>query len=62
MGQTLTLVRSPEFVAIHTETYHGVIHMGLGYRRFRCRSCGREFNEHTGTAVNRLQYPSDVVC
>src|SRR5262249_47536414 len=34
----------------------------LGYRRFRCRNCGREFNERTGTPFNRLQYPSDVVC
>src|SRR5215468_9113249 len=34
----------------------------LGYRRFRCRGCHREFNERTGTAFNRLQYPSDVVC
>src|SRR5215510_7006673 len=34
----------------------------LGYRRFRCRSCGREFNERTGTLFNRVQYPSDVVC
>lgn len=34
----------------------------LGYRRFRCRECDREFNERTGTPFNRLQYPSDVVC
>jgi putative transposase len=34
----------------------------LGYRRFRCRACQREFNERTGTAFNRLQYPTDVVC
>jgi transposase-like protein len=34
----------------------------LGYRRFRCRTCGREFNERTGTLFNRLRYPSDVVC
>ena len=34
----------------------------LGYRRFRCRGCGREFNQRTGTSFNRLQYPSDVVC
>jgi len=34
----------------------------LGYRRFRCRECGREFNERAGTPLNRLQYPSDVVC
>jgi transposase-like protein len=34
----------------------------LGYRRFRCRGCQREFNEHTDTPFNRLQYPSDIVC
>ena len=34
----------------------------LGYRRFRCRGCQREFNQRTGTPCNRLQYPSDVVC
>jgi putative transposase len=34
----------------------------LGYRRFRCRTCKREFNERTGTHFNHLQYPPDVVC
>jgi putative transposase len=34
----------------------------LGDRRFRCRTCGREFNECTGTPFNRLQYPTDVAC
>jgi putative transposase len=34
----------------------------LGYRRFRCRTCTREFNERTGTRFNHLQYPADVVC
>jgi putative transposase len=34
----------------------------LGYRRFRCRTCQRAFNERTGTLLNRLQYPTDVVC
>src|SRR3954447_16376763 len=34
----------------------------LGYRRFRCRPCQREFNERTGTRFNHLQYPTDVVC
>jgi hypothetical protein len=33
----------------------------LGYRRFCCRTCQRRFNERTGTAYNRLQYPTDVV-
>ena len=31
-----------------------------GYRQFRCRSCGRGFNERTGSVFNRLQYPPDV--
>jgi putative transposase len=34
----------------------------LGYRRFRCRVCMREFNERTGTLFNRLRYPMDVAC
>ena len=28
---------------------------------FRCRACGKQFNERSGTALNRAQYPSDVV-
>src|SRR3954469_1129931 len=32
-----------------------------GYRRFRCRACGKQSNERTGTVLNRTQYPSDVV-
>ena len=33
----------------------------LGYRRFRCRSCLRRFNERTGTRFNEIRFPSDVV-
>ncbi len=33
----------------------------LGYRTFRCRTCGRRFNERTGTPFNDLQYPTDIV-
>src|SRR5688572_16435748 len=33
----------------------------LGYRRFRCRACKRVFNGRTGTLLNRLQYPTDMV-
>ncbi len=33
-----------------------------GYRRFRCRACARGFNERTGSVLNRVQYPPDVVC
>ena len=33
----------------------------LGYRRFSCHSCGRRFNERTGTGFNELQYPTDIV-
>ena len=32
-----------------------------GYRRFRCRVCGKQFNERSGTLLNRTQYPSDVI-
>ncbi len=32
-----------------------------GYRRFRCRVCGKQFNERSGTVLNRAQYPSDVI-
>ena len=32
-----------------------------GYRRFRCRDCGREFNERSGGLLNRTPYPSDVI-
>jgi len=32
-----------------------------GCRRFRCRACGRQFNERTGTTLNRLQLPTDIV-
>jgi putative transposase len=32
-----------------------------GYHRFRCRDCGKQFNERTGTVLNQTQYPSDVV-
>src|SRR3954464_12856544 len=36
-------------------------HTTQGYRRFRCRACGREFNERSGGLLNRTQYPSDVI-
>ena len=32
-----------------------------GYRRFHSRTCGKRFNERSGTVLNRTQYPSDVV-
>jgi transposase-like protein len=31
------------------------------YRRFRCRRCGKQFNERSDTVLNRAQYPSDVI-
>src|SRR4051812_48700680 len=34
---------------------------GQGYRRFRCRDCGKQFNERSGTMLNRAEYPSDVI-
>src|SRR3954447_8840842 len=32
-----------------------------GYCRFRCRTCGRTFNERSGSVLNHAQYPSDVI-
>src|ERR1700752_4196251 len=32
-----------------------------GYRRFRCRTCGKQFNERSTGSLNRTQYPSDVI-
>src|SRR6202521_1734275 len=32
-----------------------------GYLRFRCRACGKQFNERSGGVLNRTQYPSDVI-
>jgi transposase-like protein len=32
-----------------------------GYRRFRCRDCGKQFNERSGGLLNHTQYPSDVI-
>jgi putative transposase len=32
-----------------------------GYRRFRCRDCGKQVNERTGGSLNRTRYPSDVI-
>src|SRR3981081_997304 len=32
-----------------------------GSRRFRCRECGRQFNERSTSLLNRTQYPSDVI-
>ena len=32
-----------------------------GYRRFRWRTCGKQFNGRSGGVLNRTQYPSDVI-
>jgi putative transposase len=32
-----------------------------GFRRSQCRECGWRFNERTGTALNRIQVPTDIV-
>ena len=31
------------------------------YRRYRCRTCGRQFNERSGGMLNRTCLPSDVI-
>jgi putative transposase len=32
-----------------------------GYRRFRCRDCGKQFNVRSAEVLNRARYPSDVI-
>jgi putative transposase len=32
-----------------------------GYRRFRCRACGKQYNERSGGLLNHTHYPSDVI-
>ncbi|MBL6081657.1 IS6 family transposase [Belnapia sp. T18] len=32
-----------------------------GYRRFRCRGCGKQYNERSGGPLNQSQYPSDII-
>jgi hypothetical protein len=36
-------------------------HTAQGYRRLRCRTCGKQFNERSGGSLNWTQYPSDVI-
>src|SRR5918995_5739761 len=33
----------------------------LGYQKYRCSECLRQFNEHTGTPFNFLEVPTDIV-
>jgi hypothetical protein len=33
----------------------------LGHRRFRCRDCGRQFNQRSGGVLNRTCLPSDII-
>src|SRR5271157_422016 len=32
-----------------------------GYRRFRCRDCGKQFNERSNDILNRASLPSDII-
>src|SRR5215218_8794471 len=36
-------------------------HTARGYRRFRCRDCGKQYNERSGGLLNHTHYPSDVI-
>ena len=32
-----------------------------GYRWFRCRDCGKQFNQRSDGALNRASLPSDII-
>ena len=32
-----------------------------GYHRFRCRDCGKQFNERSDGVLNRASLPSDII-
>src|SRR5436190_15916909 len=34
---------------------------GLGYQQYRCRDCYKQFNERTGSKLNFIEYPTEVV-
>jgi putative transposase len=36
-------------------------HTARGYSRFRCRDCGKQYNERSDGVLNHTQYPSDVI-
>jgi transposase-like protein len=44
-----------------TNTRERAARTQLGYRTFACRACRRMFNERTGTPVNQLTFPTDIV-
>lgn len=33
----------------------------LGYKQYRCSSCDKQYNERTGTKLNFIEYPTEVV-
>ena len=33
----------------------------LGYLQYRCRQCEKQFNERSGTTLNFIEYPTEVV-
>lgn len=33
----------------------------LGYDRYHCCNCGKQFNERTDTKLNFIEYPTEVV-
>src|SRR3954465_1540073 len=42
----------------HRRPPSGRVH---GCLRCRCRDCGRRYNERTGTILNRVQVPTDIM-
>ena len=54
-----TLLACPDWTSTATTKRKG--RTALGSRTSACRACRRTFNERTGTPLNDLQYPTDIV-
>lgn len=45
-----------------SETIHSLQKKtNLGYKQFRCHACCKQYNERTGTELNFIEYPTEVV-
>jgi transposase-like protein len=49
----------PHCLSAKTSEMNGATN--LGYKQYRCQSCAKQYNERTGTKLNNIEYPTEVV-